>query len=180
MTSPAVATERFRTATARRVIGILAALALAGGLAAGPAVAASASSARTGSASASTTRSAAASFVASLNPAQSTALGAGLANVPHTGLRLGDLTATQQSAALALLRSLLSTAAWAGLRDLMTADAALDASAGGGSEWAVGDYHLALFGHPDDDFVLQFSTSSVILTAMRQGEQLDVRPDILG
>lgn len=171
-------TSRFHTAVTRRVIGALAALALAGGIAAGPVVAAAAATSRASSSIRTTTVDAAA-FVASLDPGQLAALFDGAPNVPGTGLRLGDLTAEQRAAAFALLRSLVSAEAWAQLADLLEADADLDAAAGGGSPWSADDYRLALFGEPDGDYVLQFSTAEVVLSAIRQGDEIDVRPDVV-
>ncbi len=170
--------SRFHTAVTRRVLGSLAALALAGGIAAGPVVAAAAAASRV-STTVRTATASAADFVATLEPAQIAALFDGAPNVPGTGLRLGDLTAEQRSAAFALLRSLLSAEAWAQLADLLAADAELDAAAGGGSAWSADDYRLALFGEPDGDYVLQFSTADVVLSAIRQGDAIDVRPDVV-
>jgi hypothetical protein len=170
-------TSRFHTAVTRRVIGALAALALAGGIAAGPVVAAAAATSRVSS-SVRTTTADAAAFVASLAPEQVAALFDGAPNVAGTGLRLGDLTA-EQRAAFALVRSLVSAEAWTQLADLLDADADLDAAAGGGSPWSADDYRLALFGEPDGDYVLQFSTAEVVLSAIRQGDEIDVRPDVV-
>ena len=169
MTNPTRSASRFRTVVTRRVIGALAGLALAGGLAAGPAVAAAASTSRA-SATVRTTASAA-DLVATLDEEQRQALVDGIPNVPGTGLRLGDLGAGQRAAAYALLRSLLSAEAWTQVADLVEADAAAGAS---------DDHHLALFGDPVGDFVLQFSTAELSLSAIRQGDTLDVQPDLVG
>lgn len=178
MTDSTRTASRFHTAVTRRVIGALAALALAGGIAAGPVDSAAAAASRT-SASVRTTAASAADFVASLDSRQAAALFDGEPNVPGTGLRLGDLTADQRDAAFAVLRSLLSAEAWGQLADLLAADAELDAAVGGGSEWSSDDYRLALFGEPDGDFVVQFSTADVVLSAIRQGDAIDVRPDVV-
>lgn len=177
MTDSARTASRFHTAVTRRVIGALAALALAGGIAAGPAD--DVEAAPRPSSAVKTTTTDAAAFVATLDPAQTAALFDGVPNVPGTGLRLGDLTAEQRVAAYALLRSLVSPRAWQQLTDLITADADLDAAAGGGSAWSADDYRLALFGEPDADYVLQFSTAAVVLSAIRQGDDIDVRPDLV-
>ncbi|GHF06656.1 DUF3500 domain-containing protein [Pseudolysinimonas yzui] len=178
MTDSTRTASRFHTTVTRRVLGALAALALAGGIAAGPVVAASAATSRTSS-SVRTAAAGAADFVAALDPAQVAALFDGVPNIPGTGLRLGDLTAEQRDAAFTLLRSLLSAEAWAQLAELLAADAELDAAAGGGSEWSADDYRIALFGEPDGDYVLQFSTADVVLSAIRQGDAIDVRPDVV-
>jgi hypothetical protein len=178
MTDTARSASRFHTAVTRRVIGALAALALAGGIAAGPVVAAAASASRTSN-SVRTATTDAEAFVASLDPDQVRALFGGAPNVPGTGLRLGDLTAGQRAAAYALLRTLVSVEAWTQLTDLLEADADLDAAAGGGSAWSADDYRLALFGEPDGDYVLQFSTAEVVLSAIRQGDDIDVWPDVV-
>jgi hypothetical protein len=170
--------SRIHTAVTRRVIGALAALAIAGGIAAGPVVAAAAGTTRTSS-SLRTTQADAAEFVASLDPAHVEALFAGAPNVPGTGLRLGDLSPAQRATVYDLLRSLLSAEAWTQLADLLAADSHLDAVAGGGSAWSADDYRLALFGEPDGDYVLQFSTADVVLSAIRQGDHVDVRPDVV-
>lgn len=169
MSNPASTATRFRTTVTRRVIGALAGLALAGGLAAGPAVAAAAT-ART-STSVRTAAPTAVALVAMLDVEQTAELFGGIPNRPGTGLRLGDLTADQRAATYALLRSLLSAEAWTQLAALVEADTAVG---------ATDDYHLALFGDPAGDFVLQFSTTELSLSAIRQGDTLDVQPDLVG
>jgi hypothetical protein len=178
MTDSTRAASRFHTAVTRRVLGALAALALAGGIAAGP-VAEEPAEASPRSSSSVKAAASAAGFVASLDDGDLAALFDGVPNLPGTGLRLGDLTADQRAAAYALLRSLLSAEAWAHLADLLAADAELDAVAGGGSEWSADDYRIAVFGEPDGDYVLQFSTAEVVLSAIRQGDAIDVRPDVV-
>ncbi len=168
MTTPASTATRFRTTVARRVIGALAGLALAGGLAAGPAIATAAST--RGSASVRAATPSAVALVATLDAAQTAELFDGIPNRPGTGLRLGDLTADQRAATYALLRSLLSAEAWTVLADLVEADTVTG---------AADDYHLALFGDPAGDFVLQFSTTDLSLSAIRQGDTLDVQPDLV-
>ncbi|HWH96893.1 MAG TPA: DUF3500 domain-containing protein [Pseudolysinimonas sp.] len=179
MTDSTRAASRFHTAVTRRVIGVLAALALAGGIAAGPVVEDAAEAASRESSSVRATPAGAADFVASLDSGHVEALFGGAPNVPGTGLRLGDLTADQRAAALDLLRSLLSAEAWGQFADLLAADAELDAAAGGGSAWSADGYRLALFGEPDGDYVLQFSTADVVLSAIRQGDIIEVRPDVV-
>ena len=169
MTNPASTATRFRTIVTRRVIGALAGLALAGGLAAGPAVAAAASP--RASTSVRTAAPTAVGLVAALDAEQTAELFAGIPNMPGTGLRLGDLTDDQRAATYALLRSLLSAEAWTQLAALVEADTAVG---------ATDDYHLALFGDPAGDFVLQFSTTELSLSAIRQGDTLDVQPDLVG
>lgn len=169
MTNPTRSASRFRTVVTRRVIGALAGLALAGGLAAGPAVAAAATTSR---ASATVrTAASAADLVATLDEHQRRALADGIPNVPGTGLRIGNLGTAQRAAAYALLRSLLNAEAWTQVADLVEADTAAGAS---------DDHHLALFGDPAGDFVLQFSTAELSLSAIRQGDSLDVQPDLVG
>lgn len=179
MTDSTSTASRFHTAVTRRVLGALAALALAGGIAAGPVTEETAEATTRASSSVKATSASAVGFVASLDAAHVAALFGGAPNVPGTGLRLGDLTTDQLVAAHALLRSLLSADAWAQLADLLAADAELDAAAGGGSPWSADDYRLALFGEPDGDYVLQFSTADVVLSAIRQGDAVDVRPDVV-
>ena len=48
-----------------------------------------------------------------------------------------------------------------------------------GSTWSADHYRLALFGDPAGDFVLQFSTAEVVLSAIAQGGEIDVRPDVV-
>jgi hypothetical protein len=170
MTNPTRSATRFRTTVTRRVIGALAGLALAGGLAAGPAWAAAAATTRA-SANVRPGIVSATALVDTLDDGQVTALFDGIPNAPGTGLRLGDLTAEQRDATYALLRSLLSAEAWTQVADLVEADTAVGAS---------DDYHVALFGDPAGDFVLQFSTAELSLNAIRQGDTLDVQPDLVG
>lgn len=160
--------SRLHTAVTRRVIGALAALALAGAIAAGPSVAAAAATRPS-----TTVRAAsgtAVSFVDALDAGQRRRLADGIPKLPGTGLRLGDLAADQRAAAYALIRSLLSAEAWAHLADMVDADAALG---------ATDDYWLALFGDPASDFVLQFSTPELALTVLRQGDTVDAWPDVV-
>ena len=178
MTDPIRTASRVHTAVTRRVIGALAALSIAGGIAAGPVVAAAADTLRATS-SIKTSSADAAAFVASLDGAQLEALFDGVPNIPGTGLRLGDLTAEQRDAAFALVRSMLSADAWEQLTELIAADADLDAAAAGSSEWSADNYRIALFGDPASDYVLQFSTADVVLSAIRQGDEVDVRPDLV-
>lgn len=168
--TPSLPTSRFHSRVTRRVIGALAGLAIAGGLAAGPAAAAAASSVRSTSTVRSASTVGAADFVASLGSDDVEDLQGGYPNVPGTGLRLSDLDDAHQRAAFDLLRSMLSPAAWTELSDLIEADAAIG---------ALDDYYLALFGDPDGDFVLQFSTADLTLSAIRQGGSVDVRPDVV-
>lgn len=170
MSNPTRSATRFRTSVTRRVIGVLAGLALAGGLAAGPAVASAAATSRP-SANVRAGAVGATALIATLDDAQVAALFDGIPNAPGTGLRLGDLTAEQRAVTYALLRSLLRPEAWAQVADLVAADTAVGAS---------DDYHLALFGDPAGDFVLQFSTAELSLSAIRQGDTLDVHPDLIG
>jgi hypothetical protein len=179
MTDSTRTVSRFHTAVTRRVLGTLAALALAGGIAAGPVAEEPAEAATRSSSSVKAAAPTATGFVDTLDDADVAALFDGVPNVAGTGLRLGDLTTDQRAAAYALLRSLLSEEAWAQLTDLLAADAELDAVAGGGSAWSADDYRVALFGEPDGDYVLQFSTAEVVLSAIRQGDAIDVRPDVV-
>lgn len=168
----------FHQRTARRVIGALASLALAGGLAASPV--ATAAAARAAHAIRHVVDDVTVGgFVAALAPVHVEDLLAGAPNLAGTGLRLGDLRADEQSTALGLVRSLVSVEASAHLSALLHADAVLDTAAGGGSEWSAAEYRLALFGDPEGDHVLQFSTSQLLLTAMRQGDEADVRLDLV-
>ena len=179
MTDPIRTASRLHTVVTRRVIGALAALSIAGGIAAGPVVAAAASTSRATSSIRMTSAADAADFVATLDGAQLEALFDGVPNIPGTGLRLGDLTAEQRDAAFALVRSMLSADAWEQLTELIAADADLDAAAAGSSEWSADNYRIALFGDPASDYVLQFSTADVVLSAIRQGDEVDVRPDLV-
>lgn len=167
MSTPDPSASRFHTSVTRRVLGALAALALAGTLSAGPALAAAAAAPRDVSVRTSTTT--VADLLAVLDDDDERALRDGIPNVPGTGLRFGDLTASQRAAAYALLRSLLSAAAWSELEVLREADAALGVE---------GDYRLALFGDPDADYVLQFSTNDVLLSILDQDGSVEVSPDI--
>jgi hypothetical protein len=167
MSTPDPSASRFHTSVTRRVLGALAALALAGTLSAGPALAAAAAAPRDVSVRTSTTT--VADLLAVLDDDEERALRDGIPNVPGTGLRFGDLTASQRAAAYALLRSLLSAAAWSELEVLREADAALGVE---------DDYRLALFGDPDADYVLQFSTNDVLLSILDQDGSVEVSPDI--
>lgn len=176
MTSPEPAAVRFHTSTVRRVVGALAALALAGGLAAGPALPAAARSStpRTASPSTATPGEVLAGDVrrlqASLTPRQRAALRGGDPHIAGTGLRLGDLGTAQRDLAERLLPTLLSPAAWAEIVDLLASDAA---------RGALDEYHLALFGDVDADFALQISTPDLLLIAVRQGDELEISPDLV-
>jgi hypothetical protein len=169
MTIPSPAASRFHTSVTRRVLGAFAALALAGGLAAGPSLAASASGMRAPATTRTMPDGGAVGLVESLDDDEAEQLRGGSPNVAGTGLRLGDLDETRRAAVFALLQSLLSPAGWAELSDLLDADAVIGAQDA---------YRLALFGDPAADYVLQFSTADVILSAIHQGDTVDVRPDV--
>ncbi len=179
MSSPDVAATRRHTSAVRRVVGVLAALALAGGLAVGPAAGApaSASVARvsaTPGANQSTPGEAfaaeVAALVADLDPDARAALAAGDPHIARTGLRLGALDVAVRQRVLRLLLALVPADARAALGDLVAAD---------GARGALDDYHLALFGDVDADFALQYSTPDLVLIAVRQGDDVELAPDLV-
>lgn len=112
---------------------------------------------------------AATTFLASLNDAQRTAATfafdspqrtSGWSNLPgpmfqRKGLRLGDLTAPQREAALALVSAMLSREGYKKVLDIMNADEALKNSRGGrtggrgpGVQFGRDEYYIALLGTP--------------------------------
>lgn len=169
MSNPDPSASRFHTTVTRRVLGAFAALALAGALSAGPALAAAAAAHR-GDGTARVATTTVADLLGVLDAREREVLRDGIPNVPGTGLRFGDLTAEQRAAAYALLRSLLSAEAWSELSDLRAADAALGVE---------DDYRIALFGDADADYVLQFSTNDVLLSILDQGGVVEVSPDVV-
>ena len=71
-----------------------------------------------------------------------------VAMAPRMGVRLGDLTAAQTSAADALLRTALSQCGLRLLADIRAADGVLMAMDTGGIGWNPANYYVAMIGDP--------------------------------
>ena len=179
-----VVAERLHQRTMRRVIGALAALAVAGALAAGvsaPRVSVPiASSVRVAAAVSSPTAAVSGTasalegvrrFVSSLETSQLAAL----AGPTGAGVRLADLGAEQRAAVLGLLDSLLSPEARGLFAEAMAADDAL-ASAGSGA--GSGDYRIGWIASADGGF-LQFAGPQLAVNAILRGDTVRVEPELV-
>lgn len=90
--------------------------------------------------------------------------------VERAGLNLADLTTEQQTAALAVLESLLSDEAYATVQGIMGGDEYL-AENSSSTESSLGQYYIAFFGDPSDTsaFEVQFGGHHLGINATLDG-----------
>ncbi|MFT4123053.1 MAG: DUF3500 domain-containing protein [Microbacteriaceae bacterium] len=168
MSDVALAPEmRWHRRVIRAALGSMAALALAGGLAATSA-ASSASASSRGSVSAVEAYSA---LTARLDSRQRAELA--------QGIELGDLDSEQREYVMQLARSLLSDEAYAQFTAVMAADDALDAAAGGGTEYSSAHYRVVAIDDPDGASFIQFGGTQLAINAKLADEVLFVEPDLV-
>lgn len=157
----------------RRLISALAALAVAGSLAAG--FGAAPASAATGTlsqpSSVAPALAAIRRFTASLDAHQRAAL----AGPTGSGVRLDDLSAGQRAAAMQLLDSLLSAEGRRVIAEAMAADDALAAADGGAGS---GDYRIGYLETGEGAF-LQFAGPQLAVNALVGAEGVIVEPELI-
>lgn len=175
--APLPVAERLHRRTMRRLIGTLASLAIAGGLAAGvgiaPVAAAPPASSTRMTGAAVAVLAVIRRFTDTLTPAQRAAL----AGPTGTGVTLSSLTSIQRGTALGMLRTLLTADAWAVIDDAMRADDALAASgAGEGS----GAYVIGYLEDPRGaGAFLQFAGPQLAVNVLLGGDEVRVEPELI-
>ncbi|MBM3098925.1 DUF3500 domain-containing protein [Gluconobacter cerinus] len=104
-----------------------------------------------------------------------------VSDVLRPGLQMGELTATQQSAALRLLQTLLSTRGYQKVQDIMGSDQAL---ADEGTNFAAGRavYTIAIFGEPSETspWMVQFGGHHLGLNLVIDGPHGVMTPTLTG
>ena len=99
---------------------------------------------------------------------------------PRSGVRLGDLTAPQRSAAMAVLSAALSPDGYRKVVDIMGGDEALRRGAAGGRGPAFGEdeYYLAFIGTPSatSPWMLQFGGHHLAINLTLAGAQATLAP----
>ena len=159
----------------RHLIGVIAALALAGGLTAGGLAGTASATTRvtTASSPAAVVLTATRRFAASLDAAQR-------ARLRGEGLRLGDLSVAQRAEAMDFVTGLLSDEGAAQFRALMTTDDALDSAAGGGTAWSSDEYRISLLGDPGTgSYFVQFGGRHLALAAIVSDGAVSVNPEFV-
>lgn len=150
----------------RSAVGSLAALALAGGLAA------------TGAAASASASSAPSARVASAYTALTTKLDPRQRELLAEGLEFGELDDEQREHVLDLARSLLSEEAYAQFTAVMAADDDLDAASGGGTEYATSHYRVLAIDDVGGSFI-QLGGTQVAINARLSDDGVWVEPDLL-
>ncbi|NPC87451.1 DUF3500 domain-containing protein [Gluconacetobacter entanii] len=104
-----------------------------------------------------------------------------VSDVPRPGVQMGQLTPTQQAAALHLLQTVLSAKGYRKVLEIMGADQAL---ADGGTPFASGRavYTLAIFGEPaaDRPWMIQFGGHHLGLNIVIDGAHGVMTPTLTG
>ncbi|GAA2576213.1 hypothetical protein GCM10010435_60390 [Winogradskya consettensis] len=95
------------------------------------------------------------------------------------GVRLGDLSAAQKTAALAALQSVLSPAGYAQVLNEMHADDVLGQNE---TQYGEANYHIVLYGNPSADkpWTLQFGGHHVAVHVSLGGDVISVSPHFSG
>ncbi|MAT18807.1 MAG: hypothetical protein CMF56_09630 [Leifsonia sp.] len=177
---PSPADLRFHRGVLRQLIGAIATLALIGGLSAGGVAAAA-----TASTTSSTVQerdvvdaeltSTLEDVLAELDAEQLTRL-----TDAATGIRLGDLGASERMQILSLFRAVLSADAYSHLLAMMNADDALDAAAGGGTVWSSDEYTVTvLFDDASGSVFLQLSGTQLAISVVVAEDAIFVEPEVL-
>ncbi len=105
----------------------------------------------------------------------------------RTGLRVGDLTASQRAALMALLSTALSTDGYQKVVDIMRGDEILRTQGGGrgrgpggGPTFGEGEYYLAFIGTPSitEPWMLQFGGHHLAINLTLAGRQATMAPSL--
>ena len=104
-----------------------------------------------------------------------------VSDISRPGLRLGQLTATQRTAALQLLETVLSPMGYRKVRDIMDADQQLSAS-GTPYDDGVDVYTLGVFGAPSDTapWMLQYGGHHLGINVVVVGPNVSFTPTLTG
>jgi uncharacterized protein DUF3500 len=102
--------------------------------------------------------------------------------VPRSGVSLGELSAAQRSAALALLGSVLSPRGYEKVKQIMEADEVLKKSAGNNPMFGKDLYFLSLLGTPSatTPWMLQFGGHHLAVNVTIAGEHGVLTPTLTG
>jgi Protein of unknown function (DUF3500) len=104
--------------------------------------------------------------------------------VPREGPALSDLTAEQQQAALAVVKTALSGDGYQQSTDIQKADDYLNSLGGQGADGfgALVDYHIAIYGQPSttQPFMVQFGGHHLARTLTYNGDKVSQTPQFVG
>jgi hypothetical protein len=102
--------------------------------------------------------------------------------VRRAGLNLGELNATQRSAALALVSSVLSRRGYEKVQQIMEGDETLKQNEGGNPIFGKDLYYLSILGAPSetDPWMLQFGGHHLALNITIAGERGILTPTLTG
>ena len=99
---------------------------------------------------------------------------------PRAGLKLGDLSASQRAAALALVSSTLSRMGFQKVQDIMDGDEALKIQESNNPMFGKDLYYLSILGTPSDKapWMLQFGGHHLAINIMIAGEKGILTPSL--
>lgn len=107
-----------------------------------------------------------------------------IAMVPRNGVRLGDLTPIQRTAAMAVLEAALSRDGYTKVVDIVRSDEVLRTSGSGGGRMAFGqdEYYLAFVGAPSVDlpWMIQFGGHHLGINLTMAGTKATLAPSLTG
>jgi Protein of unknown function (DUF3500) len=102
--------------------------------------------------------------------------------VPRAGLSMGELSAAQRSAALALVSSALSARGFEKIQQIMEADEVLKHNQGDNRMFGKDLYYISILGTPStkDPWMLQFGGHHLALNITVAGERGVLTPSLIG
>ncbi len=104
--------------------------------------------------------------------------------VPRNGVRMGDLTAAQRTAAMAVLEAAFSTDGYTKVVDIVRSDEVLRTSGSGGGRPAFGqdEYFLAFVGAPsvETPWMIQFGGHHLGINMTLAGSRATLAPSLTG
>jgi hypothetical protein len=102
--------------------------------------------------------------------------------VPREGIALSDLDATQQTAAMQILRVALSATGYQQDLDIQKSDDWLALNSASGSGFGSLTYHLAIFGEPSETtpFMVQFGGHHLARLLTYNGDKVSETPQFVG
>jgi hypothetical protein len=102
--------------------------------------------------------------------------------VPRAGLSMGDVTAAQRSAALALVSSALSRRGFEKVEQIVEADEVLKKNEGNNPMFGKDLYYISILGTPSerDPWMLQFGGHHLALNVTVAGERGILTPSLIG
>src|SRR5690349_12034845 len=102
--------------------------------------------------------------------------------VPRAGLSMGELNATQRSAALGLVASVLSRKGFEKVQQIMEGDEMLKADSGGKPMFGKDLYYISILGTPSDKtpWMLQFGGHHLAINVTIAGERGILTPTLTG